>query len=146
VGPNVAKSGAFAVVQIATVNEAEFIAIWRSPTPGVTAKVTTHPRRGQTLATFITFRGCQADKAGDCNVTVTYELHDPSGKLIGRTTQMVWAKRPAPRPVMVWLSEQSFGLGFSKADPLGAYIIDATVIDHVSGVTLHTRQVHTLAA
>jgi hypothetical protein len=145
-GPNVAKSGAFAVVQIATVNEAEFVAVWRNPVPDVTEKVTTRPRRGQTLATFITFKGCKADRAGNCNVTVTYEMHDPSGKLIGRPTLKVWGHRPRPRPELVWLSEQSLGLGFSKADPLGTYTIDATVTDHVAGITLYTRQVHTLLA
>lgn len=144
--PNVAKSGAFAVVQIATVNEAEFVALWRKPTPHVAEKVTTRPRRGQTLATFITFKGCQADKAGNCNVTVTYEMHDPSGELIGRPTLKVWGNRPRPRPDLVWLSEQSLGLGFTKADPLGTYAIDAVVTDHVAGITLHTRQVHILLA
>ena len=143
--PNSARAGAFAVVQVATVNEAEFVATWRKPGPHVHENVTTRPRRGQTLATFIAFTGCQADKRGDCNVTVTYKLYDPSGKLIGQPTLEVWSKKPRPNPQFVSLSVQSMALGFTQTDPLGAYVIEATVIDHVAGVTLHTRQVHNLS-
>ena len=138
--PNAAKSGSFAVVQIATANVDQFMAEWRKPTPGVKIHGTTQAHRGRPLATFIAFRGCRAGPAGKCNVTVTFSLRGPSGKIDNYPPMDVWAHQPKPAPQMIHISRQSLGMTFNASDPLGVYTLKAAVTDHVAGVTLHTQQ------
>jgi hypothetical protein len=142
--PNAAALGDFAVAQAATDNAAHFVADWNAPTRGANLHVTHRIARNRPLATFITYRGCRTDPAGHCNVTATFELIEPSGKIDPVPEMPVSVNESAPAPGMIYLSQASMGLTFNDADPLGVYTIRAAVTDHVAGVTLHTQQDITL--
>ena len=133
-------AGSFAVVQVATDDTARFIAELAKPTPGVNLQVTTKVRRNRPLDTFIAFRGCRADRTGKCNVTATYYLRAPSGKVSSYPGLDVWAHQPQPAPGLIMVSRQSFGMTFNTDDAVGTYTVRAAVTDHVAGVTLHTQQ------
>ena len=138
--PHSKASGRFAVAQIATIDADQFMDEWRKPTPGVRLKTSTRTRRNQPIFTFITFRGCHADAAGKCNVTVTYDVSAPSGKTYAHSTMDVWASQPQPPKDYIQLSRQGFGLVFDQKDGLGSYIVRATTTDHVAGISVQTQQ------
>lgn len=138
--PNTATSGSFSVMQLSTANAAQFMAEWNKPTPSVRLHGTMEIRHNQPIATFIAFRGCRADKAGKCNVTATFDLCDPSGKVTGYPEVDIWANRPRPPPRRIMISRQSLGMTFNTDDAVGSYTVRAAVTDHVAGVTLHTQQ------
>jgi len=138
--PNSASSGLFAVAQAATDDADQFMRDWNKATPGAQLHVTHQIARGRPITTFITFRGCRADAAGNCNVTATFELRDPSGKTTAVPAIEVWAHHPGPPAGVIALSNASLGLTFDDSDALGVHTISATITDDVAGVTLHTRE------
>lgn len=139
--PNIARSGAFGVMQIATTEPEQLIAAWGKPTPAVAMVGATTARRNQPIVTFIIFTGCRADASGACNVTVEYNTLDPAGKAYAPPMSAeVWVGRPAPPDRALELSVSNYGMVFEDKDPLGAYRVKATVTDHVAGLTLHTEQ------
>jgi len=78
--PNASTAGDFAVVQLATTEPDKLMADWNKPTPGVSMVTNTRATRNQPIVTFIIFKGCRADAAGNCNVTVDYDTLGPDGK------------------------------------------------------------------
>ena len=138
--PNTAASGGFAVVQVATGDATQFIKDWSKPTPGATLQVTSQIARGHPINTFITFRGCRADPAGKCNVTASFELRSPSGKVDAIPPLDVWANQPQPPAGIIQLSRGALAMTFDATDALGVYTIRGATTDHVAGVTLVTQQ------
>lgn len=145
-GPNTASSGNFAIVQIATTDSAALRAEWAKPTPGVKLQTSTRMTRNQAIETFIIFKGCGLDKAGNCNLTVQYEVFNPAGKSLIRVPGKIWVDRPPPPDLQLQLSASSLGLTLDDSDPLGPYRIQAKVTDHVAKVTLQTEQTLTAIA
>ena len=144
--PNTASSGDFAVLQIATTDSSGLRTEWQKSTPGVRLQTNTEATRNQPIWTFIIFKGCVVDAAGNCNVTVDYEVFDPTGKSYARTTSDVWVDQPPPPDLQLQLSVSSLGLRVEDKDPLGPYRVQAKVTDHVAKVTLKTEQVLTAVA
>ena len=138
--PNSAASGSFAVAQLATADADQFMAEWRKPAPTVRLHGTSEIRRNRPITTFIAFRGCRADKAGKCNVTATFDLRGPSGKIDRLPVMDVWTSRPLSPRGIIQISRGGLGMTFNATDPLGTYTLKAAVTDHVAGITLHTQR------
>ncbi len=144
--PNAASQGNFAVAQISTNDAQKLMADWETVTPVVQLVSSTRTVRNKPIVTFIVFKGCQADAAGNCNVTVDFDTFDPSGKDYDHTkAAKVWVGRLAAPNLSLQLSEAGYGLVFEDKDPVGAYRVVATVTDHQSGVSLRTEQVLTVS-
>jgi hypothetical protein len=93
--PNASTAGDFAVVQLATTEPDKLMADWNKPTPGVSMVTNTRATRNQPIVTFIIFKGCRADAAGNCNVTVDYDTLGPDGKTYDETKAAeVWVGHP----------------------------------------------------
>jgi hypothetical protein len=145
--PNTASSGNFAVIQIATTDPDRLTTDWAKSTPGVQVHTSTQAPRNLPIVTFIIFKGCSADPAGNCNVTVDYDMVDPTGKSYDHTVAApVWVGHPPAPNYNLQLSASGYGIRFEDKDPLGAYLVRATVTDHVAGITLHTEQTLTAVA
>jgi hypothetical protein len=146
--PNLASDDPFAVEQIATADPDQLMSNWAKPTPGVVipAATTTTPRN-KPLVTFIIFSGCKADSAGNCNVTADFLTTGPAGQVYDDTKAAeVWVGKPPPPGYNLQLSAGGLGIVFEEKDPLGAYVVRATITDHVSGKVLHTQQTLTVTA
>jgi hypothetical protein len=145
--PNLAASGDFAVVQIATAKPDKLMADWLKPTPGVYVTNDWHTTRNKPIVVFIVFKGCRADASGNCNVTVDYETLAPDGKTYdSKKAAEVWVGYPPPPNLNPQLSVSGYGLIFEPKDALGDYGVHATITDHVAGITLNTEQVLTVTA
>ncbi len=139
--PEVASSGDFAVLQIATLDDKALLAEWAKPTPGVSLQTASQMKRNQPIFTFINFKGCKPDRSGNCNVTADFDIFDPTGKSVGHApaAKVLVGAPPAPNGDIM-LSAASMGLSIDDGDPLGPYMVKATVTDHVAGITLHTEK------
>ncbi len=145
--PDIASLGEFGVMQIATTDPEKLMTDWATNTPGVQVATASEMTRNQPIVTFLVFRGCKADAAGNCNVTVDFETLGPSGASYNRTPGApVWVAYPAPPATAVQLSSSGYGLKIEDKDPLGPYIVRATVTDHIANITLHTQATLTAVA
>ena len=145
--PNVANLGAFGAMQIATTDADRFMADWNKPSAAVQAVLTTETVRHRPIVTFILFTGCRADASGNCNVTADYEMTDPVGKRYDLTPgSKVWVGLPPPPGRSLQLSADGYGNMFEEKDALGRYRVQATITDHVAGVTLRTEQTLVVSA
>jgi hypothetical protein len=132
---------------IATVDKDTLMSDWAKPTSGAYLTNDSQTVRNKPIFTFIIFKGCTADKSGNCNVTADYETTDPNGNLYDRTrAAKMWVGRPPPPNYDLELSVAGYGLRIEDKDPVGAYRVRATITDHVSGAVLHTEESLTVAA
>ena len=138
-----AESGQFRTVQVSTANVEKFLAEWAKPSEPARLETQSSARRGETLHTFIVFGGCKADAAGDCQVTVDYQILKPDGAVYADQKNVPIYKGKAPPTSTFFLSDSSLGLRFEPQDALGAYTVKAAVTDHVAKLTLSTQQVLT---
>ena len=72
--------GDFSVLQIATTNPDKLNADWQQPTAGANLSVESQMKRNEPIVTFLIFKGCAVDNAGNCNVTAQVEAIAPDGK------------------------------------------------------------------
>ncbi len=108
---------------------------WGGPTPP-NISVTDQIERGKPVHAMIVFNGCKAAADGNCNVTGIYSITSPDGTAYGEPHGgKIWAGPPAPG-YNLQLSEGSLGLVVEPDEPLGRYMLKASVTDHVAGITL----------
>jgi hypothetical protein len=139
--PNMAASDPLGVMQIATDDAKQLMAQWTKPDPNVQIAATTKTTRHRPITTFIVFRGCQADPAGNCNVTADFAITGPTGKPYDQAKGApIWVGHPPPPGNGLQLSATGLGIEFEDKDALGAYLVRVTVTDHVAGKVLHTEQ------
>ncbi len=133
--------GDFSVLQIATTDPDKLLADWAKPTPGVKLVAASRMKRNQPIVTFLVFKGCKVDGAGNCNVTAEIEAIAPDGKRYSPAQEMrVWVDKAPPPDLNLQLSEGGFGLRIEDHDLLGDYVIRTTITDHVANVALHTQE------
>ena len=145
--PNVASSGTFTAVQFANPDPQAVLQAWTNPTPvGVQLKTDDRGRRDQPIYTFVIFRGCRTDAAGACTLTADFEVEDPTGKpYVQQKSVRSWVnKPPAPAPAYT-LATGYRGLVGEHKDMTGPYKVRMTLTDQVSGVSLHTEQILSIA-
>ena len=143
--PNVASSGAFIAVQFANPDPRAVLQAWTNPTPaGVQLKTDDRGRRDQPIYTFVIFRGCRTDADGNCNLTADFEVEDPTGKpYVQQKSVRSWVNKP-PAPAYT-LATGYMGLVVEHKDMTGPYKVRMTLTDQVSGVSLHTEQILSIA-
>ena len=140
--PNMASSGAFTAVQFANPDPQAVLEAWTNPTPaGVQLRTDDRGRRDQPIYTFVIFRGCRTDAAGNCTLTADFEVEDPTGKpYVQQKSVRTWVnKPPAPAPNYT-LATGYMGLVVERKDMAGPYKVRMTLTDRVSGISLHTEQ------
>lgn len=143
--PNVASAGAFSAVQFANPDPQAVLQAWTNPEPaGVQLKSDDRGRRDQPIYTFVLFRGCRTDAAGNCTLTADFEVEDPSGKpYVQQRRVRTWVNKPPADGYT--LATGYMGLVVEHKDAPGPYRVRMTLTDQVSGVSLHTEQTLTIA-
>lgn len=142
--PNIAANGQLSIMQMATEDADALIAAWPNPSPDAQMSATAKIRYGRKFTTFLVFRGCKPDRAGQCNVTADFEVITPRGQVATRTLAVpVWV---GPRPPItgVLLSKTGFSITLDDSNATGLYRIRATTTDHVANTTAPTEQILSL--
>jgi hypothetical protein len=145
--PNVASSGDFSAVQFANPDPQAVLEAWINPTAaGVQLKTDDRGRRDQPIYTFVIFRGCRTDAAGNCTVTADFEVEDPLGRpYVQQKRVRSWVNKPPAPPPNYTLATGYLGLVVERRDMTGPYKVRMTLTDQVSGVSLHTEQILSIA-
>lgn len=144
---NVASSGGFTAVQFANPDPEAVLAAWIKPgTAGVQIRTDDRGHRDQPIYTFVIFRGCRLDAAGNCTLTADFEVDDPAGKpYVQQKSVRSWVnKPPAPAPSFT-LATGYMGLVVERKDMTGPYKVRMTLTDQVSGIVLHTEETLSIA-
>ncbi len=142
---NQAGSGSFAIMQIATKDPAGLVAAWNKPGPGASLQGASTVAPGEHITTFLVFRGCTPDPAGNCWVTADFAITGPDGQPSGVPTAVPVWRGPGPAQAAGFqLATTGFGLRFDGGDTPGAYRVRATITDQVAKLTLRTEDVLTL--
>jgi hypothetical protein len=137
------KNG-FSVLQVAVPDSAKFIAGWKVGQGGTGA--TTKTVANQPLFTFLIFRGCKANAAGNCDIVADFVITRPDGTINDENKGVVvWDKAAPTDPKKPYLGDGALGYGVDDEGPFGDYRVVATVTDRVAGITLTTEQTLTIS-
>jgi hypothetical protein len=133
-----AKNG-FAAILFVTRDMDKLVAEWAKPaTPHI--DMTSEIVRGEVVYGALVLAGCRAAADGNCNVSVTFSMAAPNGAPYGKVhTAEAWRRPPAAGSNFL-LSVASLGFSLDPPDPLGRYLLRATVKDEVAGTELHLEQ------
>jgi len=135
------RKGELTVYLVITADPKGFLQQWKSPPrPGYVPEVTSSPlvSRGTEVGGFVLFSGCKVNDDGTCDATVDWLLLKPDGTgYADRKRGVLWKEKPIINTLM--LSATNLGLRIELEDPLGQYIMKATVNDHVQNVSLEVE-------
>ena len=138
------SEGDFGAMLVLSDEPDEFLARWSRPTPGVSMRATGSVRRGVPLAPFILFIGCREGAAGVCSASFDLEVLKPDGTRLFRSDRLeLWRGKPAPPAGALGLSIGYAEIELGPDDPLGRYVVRASVRDEFAGVTLPLEQTFT---
>lgn len=133
--PGSATAGDLRVLQLWSTDRERFIDQWSQPTP---PRLTTNSevQRNKPIYQFIIFSGCQANMAGNCNLSGKVTMTDPAGEAYGDPLIFpAWDNLPQPEGSLLSLSSASIGLTVEDGERLGIYRIKLSFTDEVAKVT-----------
>lgn len=116
---------------VLTADEPALRRAWETASDRPALDIIDKTRLGSTVGTAIVFKGCAPDGSGRCDVTVDFEVTDPSGKRKRAPTAKLWTAAPIPGKLM--LGSTSISLAFTTPESMGPYTVHARLTDHVSG-------------
>lgn len=133
--PGSATAGDLRVLQLWSTDRERFLDEWLQPTP---PRLTTNSeiQRNKPIYQFIIFSGCQANIAGNCNLSGTVTMTDPAGEAYGDPLIFpAWDNLPQPEGSLLSLSAASIGLTVEDGERLGIYRVKLSFTDEVAKVT-----------
>jgi hypothetical protein len=132
------SSGTLGAMLEFTDKPAELFAAWNKPgeyvqVPGSTDTTYTN----HLLVGVVFFTGCKPNAEGTCDATVDYVVHRPDGSVYGDLKGGdLWKNKPAPAIHSVQLAVQPLGVRIEPTDPVGEYVVTATVHDLNANITM----------
>lgn len=129
------KLGDLALEVVVTENT-DFINSWVSESSSKAVHVTRLRKitRNQTVHTAFLVSGYSVGKDGQYNFKINWRLIRPDGKLTFDEKSFASGHRPSPRLPSFVIADRTLELKLDSTDPLGRYILEATVEDLVAGI------------
>jgi hypothetical protein len=144
-GARQASNGEFGAIQISTTDPEKLMAAWRQPTPGIEIQTQNKAARGEVIHTFVIFSGCKVDATGNCHVTASFEVFDPTGKSYAEHEDAPIFDFPSAPPHNLMLGQSSLGIRIEPGEPLGQYRVVVHTIDRVAGLSVMTEDMLSIA-
>jgi hypothetical protein len=89
--------------------------------------------RGKFLSAVIFFKGCKADRSGNCNAILDIIAYDPKGNVYGKMPGVeLWQGKPAPDGGFTQLSRSYMGIVIEPKDLPGIYRVTAVARDLIA--------------
>ncbi|WP_373490922.1 hypothetical protein [Parasphingorhabdus sp.] len=134
-----ARNGNLRVLQLWSTDSARFLREWAQPTPP-NLTIDSKVRRNKPIEQFIIIGGCQANVAGNCDLSGVTTMTDPAGEVYGETlTFKAWDNLPKPSGNVLSLSPMGTGLRVEDGEKLGTYRIRLSITDNVAKITATTE-------
>lgn len=106
----------------------EFVDMWQKPEmPSI--QTISALKAKQPFGAFVLFTGCRPGKIGLCDCEVDFNVYKPDGSLYARREGLELWKQAAPSSQVIQLSVANLFLRMGVRDPIGRYIVKATVRD-----------------
>jgi hypothetical protein len=142
---NIAQKQGFGIIQLAADDSNKFINAWKI---GAGAQAsTTRAVANQPLYTFLIFRGCKADPAGNCDLVADFVIHRPDGTVNEDNKGItIWNKAAPADATKPILGDGALGYGVDDEGPFGDYRVVVTVTDKVANVSVTTEETLTITA
>ncbi|WP_155836998.1 hypothetical protein [Paraburkholderia mimosarum] len=125
----------FGVMLVLTADEVAFMRAWNSSVQRPVLQTTKRVQRGKSVSAMLLFSGCKPNSAGTCDVSVTYRIAGPDGTVQDAGPYNVW-QRTVPKPGIVELGDAHLTLGLANNDPIGKYVVSATITDRNAGASI----------
>jgi hypothetical protein len=107
---------------------------WRTPSETVNIDSVDNVRINEPIYAFVVFSGCKPRVAGTCNVSMSFRVLRPDGKVYADTPSMeVWQDKQAPPGRALALSVQYLRVRIEPHEQLGRYTVEVQVRDENSG-------------
>jgi hypothetical protein len=129
------SSDGFGVMLVLTADEVAFSRAWNSSMQRPVLQTTNRVQRGKSVSAMLLFSGCKSNSEGTCNVSIAYRLVGPDGTVQNVGPYNVW-QRTAPKPGVVQLGDAHLTLSLGNNDPIGKYVVSATITDRNSGASI----------
>lgn len=131
--PERKSTGGFGAWLLATNDEAKALEKWRKPGAKVHIDDAGKAQRNQPVMCTVVFFGCTADRNGNCNVEVKYQIAQPNGKsYFDGPWQDAWVGKRPPPTGSLELSTSYLRLVIEAGEPLGTYVLRAQLVDRNS--------------
>jgi hypothetical protein len=109
---------------------------WATPSDTVNVESVDSVRINEPISAFVIFSGCKPTAAGKCNVSMTFSVIQPDGKVYASTPSMeVWQDKDAPGRALA-LSAQYLRIRIEPHELRGRYTVHVKVRDENSGNVL----------
>jgi len=140
------RTDGFYVVQLAVPDIDGLEHEWAVPTVGVDVTGTSKLVRNKATFTTVSFAGCTRDKAGNCRITVAYQIFAPDGSYYeGKKSsdRLKAFEGPVSDPSQMYLGGAYMGLRIEPGEALGDYRVRATTTDEIANKSVVTERVLT---
>lgn len=118
---------------------------WATPSDTVHIDSVDKARINQPISAYIVFSGCKATATGKCDVTMSFRVIQPDGKVYATTPDMeVWQNKNAPGTALA-LGVQYLRIRIEPHELRGRYTVNVEVRDHNSGKVLVLKRTFTAA-
>lgn len=130
--PWMKSDGGFGAQLVLTDKPEELFAAWQKPGPAVIYSDSVVARRGLPIVAVVFFAGCAPNERGFCEANVRFTAYGPDGKPYGQPQKgELWTGKPPPPEGRVQMSVGNMGIVIEPKDALGAYRVEAEVVDWV---------------
>lgn len=127
--PEMRSNGNLGAMLVLSNDGEAFRRAWAQPTPPQ-LKSTDKVRRGQKLTASVLYHGCQANARGACELTVSFSMVTPDGRVTQGGTGPL-GDQPSPDG-RVQLGQASLQTTFDHTDAIGRHQVRALIIDRVA--------------
>lgn len=131
------SSGKFGASLILVDDEAKFLEAWETPSETVSIDTVSKIERNKILTAVVIFSGCELNSVGGCDIEGGFEVIQPNGETYAQIEpSRVWPPTASPPEGSLVMSQSYLRLRVEPHEPLGNYVIRASLYDLVAGQEL----------
>ena len=135
------RSGDFGAMLTVTGNVKSFLDEWYKTAESHTPRLETTDKvkRGEIIGALLFFSGCGTE-GEKCNATVDFKVLSPNGSVYGEHNgSRIWPG-PAAKKAVVLLSQARLEVRIEPNDPIGEYVVLASLKDSATKGVFQLRQ------
>lgn len=133
--------GSFGAEIVFTTDAESLEERWGTPSETVNVDSVDNVRINEPIYAFVVFSGCKPGVAGNCNVSMSFRVLRPDGKVYASTPSMeVWQDKEAPPKRALALSVQYLRVRIEPQDQRGRYAVEVQVRDENIGKMLALKK------
>jgi len=135
--PVEAAKDSFDAKFVLTLGQEAFLREWNQSTTTPRLPTVSAVKLGDTVSTFVVFKGCRVSNSGKCDLRVTYGLTGSNAKYQELGAGYLWLSEPLAGKYM--LGSASVEIQFTEPEEAGDHIFHARIVDRVAGTSYELK-------